>query len=117
MRAFAPGLVDRKIDAFVATGGTFSARAAKDATSTIPIIFVSGGDPVADGLIASLARPGGNMTGITIITIELMPKRLELVSDLVPQAGIIAMLVNPNNSQSERMTREVQDAARTKGLA
>src|SRR5438132_6001072 len=114
--ALAADLVGRKVDAIVAIGGTVSARAAKNATSTIPIIFVSGGDPVADGLIVSLARPGGNMTGITIITIELMPKRLELLSDLVPQAGVIAMLVNPNNSQSERMIREVQDAARAKGL-
>ena len=76
------------------------ARAAKNATSTIPIVFI-GGDPVADGLVASLARPGGNLTGMSFMTAELMPKRLELLSELVPQAGVIALLVNPNNPIAE----------------
>ena len=95
--ALAADLVGRKVDVIVATGGIPSALAAKSATSTIPIVFVSGGDPVATGLVASLARPGGNLTGVSILTIELMPKRLELLSELVPQARVIALLVNPNN--------------------
>jgi putative ABC transport system substrate-binding protein len=81
----------------------------------IPIVF-SVGDPVDLGLVASLARPGGNLTGVSIITGEMMPKRLELLSELVPQARVIALLVNPNNPQTERIIRDVQEAARTKGM-
>ena len=114
--ALAVDLVRRKIDVIIATGGTVSARAAKNATNTIPIIFVSGGDPVAAGLVASLARPGGNVTGVSIITVELMAKRLDLLSELVPQAGTIAVLVNPKNPNTERMVRDTQDAARAKGI-
>jgi putative ABC transport system substrate-binding protein len=91
------------------------ALAAKSATSTIPIVFVAG-DPVAVGLVAGLARPGGNLTGVSILTIELIPKRLELLSELVPQAKSIALLVNPNNAYAERVIRDVQETARTKGL-
>ncbi len=112
--ALAADLVGRKVDV-IATVGTPSALAAKSATSTIPIVF-NAGDPVESGLVASLARPGGNLTGISILTVELMPKRLELLSELVPQAGVIALLVNPNNAISERITRDVQEAARTKGV-
>jgi putative ABC transport system substrate-binding protein len=108
-------LLGRKLDLIVTTGGTVSARAAKNATLTIPIVSVFGGDPVADGLVASLARPGGNLTGLSILVRELMPKRLELLSELVPQAGVIALLVNPSNSNAERIVREVQEAARTMG--
>jgi putative ABC transport system substrate-binding protein len=104
--ALAADLVDRKVDV-IATVGTPSALAAKRATSTIPIVF-NAGDPVESGLVASLARPGANLTGISILTVELMPKRLELLSELVPQAGAIALLVNPNNAISERITRDVQ---------
>jgi putative ABC transport system substrate-binding protein len=82
--------------------------------STIPIVFITG-DPVGEGLVASLARPGGNLTGVSALTIELIPMLLELLSELVPQAGVIALLVNPNNPATERMIREVQEAARTKG--
>ena len=95
--ALAADLVGRKVDVIVTGGGTPSALAAKSATSTIPIVFVVGGDPVGTGLVASLARPGGNLTGVSFLTTELMPKRLELLSELVPQARVIALLVNPNN--------------------
>jgi putative ABC transport system substrate-binding protein len=111
----AADLAGRKVDVIVTQGGIPPARAAKDATATIPIVFV-GGDPIAAGLVASLARPGGNLTGMVFMTAEMVPKRLELVSELVPQAGVIALLVNPNNPLPEPIMREVQDAAHAKGL-
>jgi len=111
--ALAADLVARKVDVIAATGGNASVRAAKDATSTIPIVSTFGDDPVEWGLVASLARPGGNLTGINMITAELMPKRLELLSELVPRAGVIALLANPG---AESMIREVQEAARAKGV-
>jgi putative ABC transport system substrate-binding protein len=113
--ALATDLVGRKVDVIVASGGDRSALAAKSATSTIPIVF-TGGDPVDLGLVASLSRPGGNLTGFSIITVELHPKLLELLSELVPQAGVIALLVNPNNPNAERVTRDVQEAAHAKGV-
>ena len=82
--ALADELVGRKVDVIVTRGGTNSARAAKNATSTIPIVFEIGSDPVADGLVASLARPGGNLTGVSLLVLELMSKRVELVGELVP---------------------------------
>jgi putative ABC transport system substrate-binding protein len=112
--ALAVDLVSRKVDV-VATGNPPSALALKSATSTIPIVFISG-DAVADGLVASLARPGGNLTGLSIFTAELMPKRLEVISELVPRAGVIALLVNPNNAGAERIVRDVQEAAGAKGV-
>ena len=114
--ALAADLVGRKVDVIVASGGIPSALAAKSATSTIPIVFSTGTDPVADGLVASLARPGGNLTGTAFMLAELVPKRLELLSELVPQAKVIALLVNPNNPVTERMIRDVQEAARAKGV-
>jgi putative tryptophan/tyrosine transport system substrate-binding protein len=113
--ALAADLVGRKVDLIMANSPP-SALAAKSATSTIPIVFRGGGDPVGDGLVASLARPGGNLTGVSFIPNELTAKRLELLSELVPQAGVIALLVNPNNANVERVIRDVQEAARTKGL-
>jgi putative ABC transport system substrate-binding protein len=106
-------LVSRKVDV-IATIGMPLALAAKNATSTIPIVFIIGTDPVELGLVSSLARPDGNLTGITVMATELMPKRLELLSELVPQAGVIALLVNPNNASSEPQMRDVQEAARAK---
>jgi putative ABC transport system substrate-binding protein len=115
--ALAADLVTRKVNLIVATGGDVSALAAKSATSTIPIVFTGiGRDPVGLGLVASLARPGGNITGFSSITIEVNPKRLELLTELVPQARVIALLVNPNNPTTEHMVRDVQEAASAKGL-
>ena len=110
----AADLVARKVDVIVASA-TPGIAAAKGATSTIPIIFLGGGDLVA-GLVASLARPGGNLTGISIFGNELNPKRLDLLSELVPQAGVIALLVNPSNSNAGRTVEDVQGVARAKGV-
>jgi putative ABC transport system substrate-binding protein len=110
----AADLVGAKVDV-IATGGTPSVLAAKGATSTIPIVF-SSGDPVEGGVIAGLSRPGGNLTGVSTMNTEMTPKRLELLSELVPQAKVIALLVNPNNAITERIIAEVQEAARAKGL-
>jgi putative tryptophan/tyrosine transport system substrate-binding protein len=112
----AADLVGRKVDAIATTGGDPAALAAKNATSTIPIVSTMGDDPVATGLIASLARPGGNLTGFSFLITELNPKRIELLSELVPQARMIGLLVNPNNSQAERIIGFVREAARAKGL-
>ena len=110
----ATDLVGRAVDVIVAAGPP-SARAAKSATSTIPIV-VATADPVGEGPVASLARPGGNLTGASALTVELMAKRLELLSELVLQARVIALLVNPNNPTAERIIRDVQEAARAKGM-
>jgi putative ABC transport system substrate-binding protein len=112
--ALTADLLRRKVDVIAALGLP-SALAAKSATSTIPIAF-SVGDPVERGLVASLARPGGNLTGVSLINVELMPKRFELLSELVPQAGVIAVLVNPNNANTERTIREMKEASRAKGM-
>ena len=111
--ALAADLVGRQVDVIVATGGTPSAVAAKSATLTIPIVFISS-DPVKYGLVASFSRPGGNATGFSVLGDELLPKRLELLSELVPQARVIALLVNPNNTDTERSLGDMQDAARVK---
>ena len=114
--ALAADLVGRKVDLIVASGSLLCALAAKSATSTIPIVFPAISDPVAAGLVASLARPGGNITGSSPFQFELMPKRLELLTELVPQARVIALLVNPNDPRAEGLIRDMQEAARTKGV-
>jgi putative ABC transport system substrate-binding protein len=114
--ALAADLVSRKVDVIVASGGSPSALAAKNATSVIPIVFTAVGDPVGLGLVASLARPGGNVTGFSNIGGELMAKRLELLSELVPQAGVIALLANPSSPVAEALIRDMQEAARVKGV-
>jgi putative ABC transport system substrate-binding protein len=113
--ALAADLVGRRIDVIAAIAAP-STVAAKNTTSAIPIVFLTGTDPVDDGLVASLARPGGNLTGVSILTLEMMPKRLELISELVPKARTIALLVNPNNPNADPIIRGAQVAARTKGV-
>ena len=114
--ALAADLVSRKVDVIASTGGIAPALAAKNASSTIPIVFVIGSDPVVDGLVASLARPGGNLTGFTLLFAELTPKRLELLSELVPQARRIALLVSSNYPEAGPLISDVQKAAQTKGV-
>ena len=94
--AMAADLVKRPVTVIAAVGGDVSAVSAKQATSTIPIVFGMGGDPTKAGLVDSLGRPGGNATGYTLLTSELEPKRLGLLRDLLPDAGVIAVLINPN---------------------
>jgi putative tryptophan/tyrosine transport system substrate-binding protein len=113
--AMAADLVSRKVDLIVTFGGTPPALAAKSATSTIPIVFTGLGNPVGTGLVASLARPGGNITGFSNIAGPLTPKRLELLCELVPQATVIALLMNPDNG-GEQYIRVMQEAARAKGV-
>ena len=96
--ALAADLVRRRVTVIAATGGTTTAQAAKAATTTIPILFIAGANPVGDGLVSSFNHPGGNVTGVSTYTSELVPKRLELLRELVPKATKIAMLVNSENT-------------------
>jgi len=114
--ALAADFVGRKVDVIVAAGGIPSAQAARDATSTIPVVFTAVADPVGAGVVDSLARPGGNLTGSSVMVTELTPKRLELLSELVPQAAVIALLVNPNSQDAEPTIRDAEEAARAKGV-
>jgi len=114
--ALAADFVGRKVDVIVAAGGIPSAQAARDATSTIPVVFTAVADPVGAGVVDSLARPGGNLTGGSVMVTELTPKRLELLSELVPQAAVIALLVNPNSQDAEPTIRDAEEAARAKGV-
>jgi putative tryptophan/tyrosine transport system substrate-binding protein len=116
LTGFAAEFVRRRVDLIAATGGDRSSIEAKKATSTIPIVFTAGGDPVADGRVASLGRPGGNLTGVSFLTSELYPKRLELLSELVPQARTIAFLINPNQPTTERQLAEIIPLATARGL-
>jgi putative ABC transport system substrate-binding protein len=115
--ALAVDLVHRQATVIVAPGSTPAALAAKAATATIPIVFEVASDPVELGLIASLARPGGNVTGVTSLNAEVGPKRLELLHELVPTATIVALLVNPTNpTLAESTTKALRAAARTLGV-
>ena len=114
--ALASDLARRQVNVIAATGGIPSAIAAKEATPTIPVVFVAGSDPVKFGLIANLNRPGGNVTGLTALTSELVPKRLELVHTLTTSATSIALLVNPNNPISRSLIHDVQAEARRLNL-
>jgi putative ABC transport system substrate-binding protein len=109
----AADLVQRRVTILVATGGTTSALAAKAATTTIPIVFSTGGDPVELGLVASLSRPGGNSTGVSLLTNALMGKRLEILREVVPKALVIGVLLNPNSATAQSQLDDAQKAART----
>ena len=112
--ALAADLVARKVDVIVTQGGDPATSAAQQATSTIPILFHTNNDPVAAGFVASLARPGRNLTGVSLMFAELMPKRLELLLEVVPQAKVIGLLANPDELSTERVLANVQEAARAK---
>ena len=114
--AFAADLVGRRVDVIVASGGLVAVLAAKSATSKTPIVFTGVSDPVGSGLVAGLAHPGGNITGFSPFALELLPKRLELIFELVPRAREIALLVNSQEPRAERLIKEVEEAAHTKGL-
>ena len=114
--ALVADLVGRPVAVLFATGAGGGVQAAKAATSTIPIVFTSGRDPVDTGLVVSLSHPGGNVTGINFFTSELMEKRLELLHALVPKATIIAFVVNPGGTTESFFVRKVQEAARRFGL-
>ncbi len=114
--ALAADLVQRRVAAIFVVPNVGFARIAKNATATIPIVFAAGGDPVESGLVASLNRPGGNVTGATFLTIRLVAKRLEILHQIVPTATSIGYLINPNNPQLEAESREVEAAARDLGV-
>jgi putative tryptophan/tyrosine transport system substrate-binding protein len=114
--ALAAGLVARPVALIATAGGDRSALAAKAATSTIPIVMVIGADPVKEGLVVSLNRPGGNITGATVFGPEMESKRLSLLHEVVPAAKTIAVLFNPDNSFVETQTRDVREAARRVGV-
>ena len=111
----AADLVRRQVTVIIA-GGNFAAQVAKSATATIPIVFTSGADPVKSGLIASLSRPGGTLTGVSFIAAEIADKRLGLTRELLPQAGLVAMIVNPNFAGAEAEFAEVEAAGRVLGF-
>jgi ABC-type uncharacterized transport system substrate-binding protein len=112
----ADDLVNRRVNVIAAVGGSPAALAAKQATTSVPIVFQVGVDPVQLGLVASLSRPAGNVTGIANLAVELGPKRVELLRELVPAASTIAVLINPSSPVANIQSQEIQAAARTLGL-
>jgi putative ABC transport system substrate-binding protein len=114
--ALATDLVRRQVNVIAALGGTPAAQAAKAATNTIPIVFDTAGDPVELGLVGNLNRPEGNVTGVTLLSVELGPKLLELAHEVVPTATVMALLVNPTSPLAETLSGETRAAARTLGL-
>ena len=116
LRGLADDLVNRKVALIAATGGLVTAQAAKAATSTIPVLFIAGFDPVQEGLASSINRPGGNATGVGVYTTELGRKRLELLRELLPGVAKVAMLVNPHSISTAIERRDLEEAARLAGL-
>jgi putative ABC transport system substrate-binding protein len=116
LAALTADLVDRQVAVILAMGGTDPARAAKAATSTIPIVFVSAADPVRTGLVASLNRPGGNVTGVSLIAAALDEKKMGLLHELAPKAAVIAGLINPNYPGAKTQASEVQETANHLGV-
>jgi putative ABC transport system substrate-binding protein len=114
--ALAADLVQQQVAVLVPCGGVHTAIAAKAATSTIPIVFANGSDPVKFGLVASLNRPGGNITGVSFFTAQLEGKRLGLLHELVPKGLTIAALVNPTNANADNQTKDLEASARTLGV-
>jgi putative ABC transport system substrate-binding protein len=115
--ALAADLVRHQVAVIAAPGSIAAASAAKAATTAIPIVFMIGSDPMEHGLVASLSRPGGNLTGVAYLNVEVAPKRLELLHELLPAAKSIALMVNPGNPvEAEAQARELQAAARARGL-
>jgi putative ABC transport system substrate-binding protein len=114
--AMAADLVQRRVAVIVAAGGAQASWAAKSATTTIPIVFISGGDPVRLGLVASLARPGGNVTGVSFFNAALTAKGLQLLHQIVPQVRTVGLLFNPKVPESARQPADAQEAARALGL-
>jgi ABC-type uncharacterized transport system substrate-binding protein len=115
--ALAKELVDRQVNVIVAPGGAEVALAAKSATTTIPIVFEMGGDPVALGVVSSLARPGGNLTGVTSLSVEVSRKRLEFMREVRPSAKTFAIVVNPASPTSNTQLKNLEVAAETLGVA
>jgi putative ABC transport system substrate-binding protein len=113
--ALADDLVRRKVSVIAATGGTVSARAAKEATTTVPIVFLGGANPVGDGLVNSFSRPGGNITGVSTYTSDLAPKRIQLLRDLMPGVKRVVILTNPDNFSGNDL-QDIEAAARRAGL-
>ena len=112
LSALAADLVGRHVAVLVAPGGAPAALAAKSATTTIPIVFEMGADPIAMGLVGSMNRPGGNLTGVSSLSVEVTPKRLEILHELVPKATVVAALLNPTSPTAESQIRNLQVAAR-----
>jgi putative ABC transport system substrate-binding protein len=110
-------LIDRRVAVLVATGGTTSVLAAMRATSAIPVVFSSGGDPVGLGLVSSLNRPGGNVTGVALLTAELATKRFEVLRELVPNARSIGVMIKSDGATGERDAKAIQEAAAAQGTA
>ena len=113
----AADLVGRRVPVIVVPDSVVTARAAKAATSTIPVVFAIGADPVKSGLVTSLSRPGGNLTGAARLNVELEPKRLQMLHELVPSARTVALLVNPANPNAESSSKDMAAAARPMGIA